>query len=745
MLLREALNMNGRSKNALITAISVFNSYLDITGQSCLNVTDDTLNVLMQDYYGFLQVEVDSTMGLRYGYFNRIERIFRVCFGANIVANVSASIDHQYMQVSSKGYRALFKNKSKLKAYGGDFAEARGGKKVFINLIEFRRNFGELADAVADFFSIHISRYPFKSAVTENNHFLSVCDLLCRTLKGPADFDLLRTAGNVYPFFEHYLKKEREHIVRVGADEKAFCVRWNCWMRIVSQVFIHNGLIADPGCPLPKAMFKTRSDEDNAIKDFGGLTNISIAIRDEQAADIILESFESDIAQVVSWCEEARAITMEKYHLRKHLTRLHNSEQAIDEKKLAERYPNLELDLNFSILASKCAVWTENAHVMSEALMRKTFGGFRKMWADYLGVLDSSTLLPFLYLLVREHPAITPAWIESFELYNKNGARKGIRKIRGTWVAVGKKPRKGSGRAIQVIILNKRSRRIFIQMLQLTKEARGYLKSIGSPDYRFLLIGAKSGFKQPIRCNLETAFSTRYRKSELVKVIKKQLSDDDSLGRLNTLFKRLSLRSLRSSCAIQIFLKTRSLKKASQALGHEQFYIAQMRRYIPAAFIAFMVNRWVRIFVEGMIFKAMEGSRYLFDAVSFNHIDDIDRFFQNHEWKPLPMAIVKGYGAVDNSIPKSQKTDRIYLPVDPQLCTLLMSIGSVLDQIEQDGKTVPRALGRWHGTATFLNAVKNTANESSELPISAAAIAVIQNSEPNIELVRRIKQVLRSA
>ncbi|WP_219094931.1 hypothetical protein [Pseudomonas sp. UMAB-40] len=728
------------------TAINVFNCYLDITDQRCLELPDDKLNLLLQRYYGFLVVETSAIDQNRYTLFNRVERLLKTRFNRVLSTDVSTLCETQYMQEGVRQYRGLRKSVRKLKAYHGDFVSVRNGKPIFINLINFRQKFPEITDDVFESISVYLGRFPRNSAITELSRVNRVLELFCRTLKGDQDFRLLKNSEHVSRFFEHYHVLERKQVEHEGGNVKVFSVTWNCCMRIVEQIFIHDGIIAQSSSPLPRSFYKARADEPRADghpdKLFAGLTEISIAIKDEEAAELVLDRIETDIDWVVRWSEQARALTMQRLKRRRFLARSYKSGQPIVSEDVERRFPELAGVADYNLFSSRCAAWDENAFMLTEGQLKVLFGNQRRWWVEELGLLTTTTLMPFLLLLVHEHPAITPSWFEGFTLYNKHGIRSGIRRVKKLWVAVGKKPRKGSGRAIQAITLNKRSRKLFVEILMLTREARLHLKAADNQDYRYLLIGGQSGFKKPKRHTLSKPSTTRYDNSSITTTIMNSVESANDSEHLIELFERLSLRELRTSRAIQIFLKTRSLRKASQALGHEEFTQSQMDRYVPKRFSEFMVDRWVRIFIEGMIFEAMKDSDYLHEAVSFTDVADIDRFLTNHQWKPLPSVIIKGYGVGYSDAIKTLSSEKIYLPFSAEVCTVLLSIGVALDSVVRAHQPVPKHLKLWHGTANFIAAVKNEANEHPELPITPAALAVIRNSEADPDLIHRLKKEL---
>lgn len=737
------------AKKQYKSAINLFNAYLDITGQKLNRRGPSEIDSIAKGFYGFLAVEVNCSEASRYSAFNRVERVLSIKLNRSIVSEVSTVTETLYMAEAVEEYKALRKDSSKLREYKGDFVAVRTGPPIFINMIEFRRRFPSVADETVRAISVYLSRFPRNSAITEKTHINNVLDLFCRSMKDETHFQLLSEPLHVNRFFEHYSNLEHKYVEREGQNLRAFSVAWNCRMRVVEEVFIRHGIISKPQYQLPRSIYKVRKDEPkagNAINSLSvGLTDISIALRDGEAADLILEKFESDIARVERWCEEARAITMQKYGRRRELARAYLKGLKIDPVEIESRYTALDRMGEYSELAKQCAAWESEPFTMSEPKLFAAFGKERRVIADELGLLTSSTLMPFLYLLVREHPAITPAWLEDFVLYNKNGVRTGLRRAGKQWVAVGRKPRKGAGRSVQVIPLNKRSKRLFVEIILLTRQARNHLKASRNQDYRYLLIGGQSGLKSAKRISLNSQSSIRYENSTLTKVIKRSADSSISVAEKDCLFKRLSLRDLRTSCGVQVFLKTRSLRKAAQALGHEVFNQAQIDRYIPRELSEFMVNRWVRIFIEGMIFEAMKDSDFLHEAVSLVDVGDIDSFLRNHQWKPLPAAVVKGYGSGFEVAMEQVGSDKIYIPVSAPICTLLLSIGSLLDEIQSMGKAIPEKLSLWHGTATFIAAVKGEAVETMELPITPSALAVIKKSEPSLALISRLRKELSRA
>lgn len=89
---------------------------------------------------------------------------------------------------------------------------------------------------------------------------------------------------------------------------------------------------------------------------------------------------------------------------------------------------------------------------------------------------------------------------------------------------------------------------------------------------------------------------------------------------------RVSLTSLRASCGVAVYLRTKDVTEMAKALGHAKYDPSLLGRYLPEAILAFFQTRWIRIFQRSFICEAMKDSPYLLEATTFETMDELHVF-----------------------------------------------------------------------------------------------------------------------
>ena len=250
-------------------------------------------------------------------------------------------------------------------------------------------------------------------------------------------------------------------------------------------------------------------------------------------------------------------------------------------------------------------------------------------------------LYPFLLLLIEQHPAITDSWLVNWKLYDKKGRLYGFKQVKGVWVAVSEKSRKGRQNAQQTIILNDVSKCLVEQIIQLTTMARDYLRSKENDHYRSVLISQNGICTQPKRITRLLPFSNRNMVCSTISIRVQESSPFRKKNHAIDIFRSISCSTMRSSCGIRVYLETQSVHAMAEALGHEKYQPQLISHYLPKPLWDYFTNRWVRLFQNAIVYEAMKDSPYLFNAIDLKE-DELDEFLKNHGLGELPYHIKRG-------------------------------------------------------------------------------------------------------
>ena len=134
-----------------------------------------------------------------------------------------------------------------------------------------------------------------------------------------------------------------------------------------------------------------------------------------------------------------------------------------------------------------------------------------------------------------------------------------------------------------------------------------------------------------------------------------------------------SLRALRVSSALNVYLKTESAQEMSRALGHENYDPELLDRYLPEPIQRFFRDRWIRIFQTGIICEAMQGSPHLLEASGLESMEIVDEFLKNHALKSVP-------GSETRTKPASDQ--QVVIDVSPPILGVLFAVADGVSRAE---------------------------------------------------------------
>ncbi|HEY9269142.1 MAG TPA: hypothetical protein VIO39_06810 [Methylotenera sp.] len=437
------------------------------------------------------------------------------------------------------------------------------------------------------------------------------------------------------------------------------------------------------------------------------LTKIPLSITDDEAMFELFDLIQSDVDIAINWATQASQNIWNRYQLRIKLSK----HGIVFKKGATGRNSGNDWITNRSNpnhLCNAAATLEHYGHIDNSNLASVLLPQPLPQTAFELGIPTSGALLPHCTLLVANHPEITTSFLENLELYDKNGKQTGFVKMDGSHKLIGYKVRRGSELAQQIITLNEHTVSITKQLIALTNPLREYLRKKGDDDWRYLLLSAKRGFGYPNRIKrIASDTGMTCRGLKFVDSLKSftLLSYDQCLEYANN----FDITSLRASCAVLIYLKTRSIKEMSKALGHAELDMKLIRRYLPDLIHTFFQERWIRIFQTGLIIEAMKESDNLLEASGFNTMEELDLFLKNHALK-VPIENSENINlATSDSLLNSK--DEVVFGINTTILTLLIS----LQQAVQTSKSSVHELANfWAEFSTHL--IKHIESKESYRP-----------------------------
>lgn len=486
---------------------------------------------------------------------------------------------------------------------------------------------------------------------TLRNHTHQLCNKILNgftllDIKTVEELESKLAAKNVHYLFRDIMDVTFASYKIKGNDEYVFFKSWRRAVNVYTKCFIDTKIFDAPLKPFITPVWKKVVNDDLTFS-IGGTPskqekdrwfgNISLHVKDEEAVTTIQKRLERDILHVKHVCE-------------------------IKFKEIKERHKrNINLSQEGIVKHGKTGSLKIGADKLENTIAtfyKLGIGGIQREYTTYLGFYgDTDTLnkelnLPtvstmnvLLSLLVLSHPKITPSWLSEWELYDKKGNQVGFKQVGKQWIAVSYKNRRGATLAQQEVILTDETKEVIEFLIEHTKMARERLKSIGSTEWRKMIIFANVN-KAFVYSNINIQLSRRsidfYLWLSDSSLIPKgcELTEQD----IKSISEICTLRSLRRHRALQIYLETRKIKAVKDALGHKEVILSTLSSYIPKPLMDFFNERWIRQFQNAILFEAMKDSKYLFESVDIEE-KDITEFLSNHGINNIPETFNYGFGA----------------------------------------------------------------------------------------------------
>jgi len=589
--------------------------------------------------------------------------------------------------------------KDRIKFWSGWAIESRKGKSHYLELhhmcLGYETDFViEIHNALKGFF-LKQARPSFKE-INYLSRYLSE-----NYTKYPEETfrDPIGISDLMKDFFQWYFLDCYKKELNLPSQIKS----WNRFVSNMEEAFLDTGIWSRPfvgGFPRPsessvkggERRIKT-TKEGIEVKD-KLLTLVPLQVTDEEAVRIIFKEISEDIGLVRRWARK------ETYALSCSVKR-----RELFSKKGTPLVKGALGDFENLSQEDLCATF-EKVGFVTGTERKKTYGWGSKTsdLVPLFGLPTSNSLLPFMVLLVLEHPEITSTFLAELSLYDKNGHLSGFVKHDSYYQLTGYKDRKKKSNSQQKIKLTSTSAVYIKQLIKITQPLRDYLKKIGDSNWRKLFLTCGQGFSKPLsgviplfgKHNLNNKPAVRERLLSSFSSISNRSRDE-----LMEFIYRVNLSSVRASRGVEIYLENKSVQEMAKALGHTKYDSNLLSHYLPEPILAFFQTRWIRVFQKALICEAMKDSPYLLEATSFESMDDLHSFLSNHAIKDIPSHLsdpentdLKESGSDDGS--------HIMVSVDTGILSALLSLEQAVNSSSQRSELCPRAL-YWSDVSLFIS------------------------------------------
>jgi hypothetical protein len=724
-----------RYRKALLTQLECF---LSITGKTLdqTSFSSGTFNFVAKDFIGALLsphfIELGQSALKKYlSLWYKLCELLGVQFGALGLPtfSLSASAREKTLKPWAGDFSSQELIEEKVWLWTGWLSFNRKGKKIVLPLypvfVRHGREFTEKLYAALDQF-YSSGNYHIIPCARTLIKFISDGNYRCTV----DDFDCPRFMSQFWrDFFVHYVSTKYSN--KSSSQIATLMINWrNNFTYLVKSFLVPHGVFVEQWGAFPSPPAKlVPGAKTNIVMTAEGygvktnlITHIPLQLTDDQAIEILFNQIESEIKIITDWAEIACDEIWRKYLRRRDLEKIGSPREVQNVGGNTGGHKWKTDRKNIDYLANAAATFNRDGFNSDPHRLRVLYPTPLWQTAIELGLPITDALFPHCCLLVANHPSITPSFLEGFELYNINGALTGFTKTDNGARLVGHKDRAGDLHSQQIVHLNETTIKIVEQIIAITAPLRDYLKSRADDNWRYLLLTCQRGFGYPHRVqNLATTTSDKPRKAILISSIVSLLGKHTE--EVSDLINRFSLRALRASCGVVVYLKTQSVEKMSIALGHVRYDPRLLDRYLPAPLKEFFQERWIRIFQTGIIVESLRDSTHLLKAADFENREELQTFLTNHA---LDFSRIPGQPTETNKI---RPTDReVVFGVNTEILTALLTLqkSSETNQGGLDGKSNYWAAISKH-LVTYIR---------EELKFRSDIQSYLQQAENQIKLIR---------
>lgn len=494
------------------------------------------------------------------------------------------------------------------------------------------------------------------------------------------DFDDSSAVGHVIVDFMPIYFRERH---ASGVHLATLTSEWRRFADLMSRHLVgHAWATPIPAIPLPQRRrvinsqtHVRRASEGHVVKT-SLLTTIPLQMSDTQAKELLFREIRQDVDYVLAWARHEVSEARSRVHRRVDAVSKVKSLKPSRKRRLHDADTTEEREAHF-VRASHALAQSGFSYLGDGPQLTEVETLLHSYSPWELGLATPALLLAHAAVLVAIHPAITTAFLEELQLFDAEGAQVGLVSTDAGWYLRGVKRRKGARLAEQDFLLTAETHQVVLDLIEMTAPMRRWLKAQDEPLWRRLFIVQATMGCRPSQWR---PGAEAYRQKEWLARRMLSNSTTPSAPNCQTVSQReeqarriatnFTLKKLRSSAAVLVYIDTGSVEAMATALGHTTWRPKLLDRYLPKPIQEFFTERWIRIFQTGIICKALEGSPLRVDASGFKTLAELDDFLENHALKCLPAHLEEPNLAPDE---QQRENTRLVFGVDTGILTLLIS------------------------------------------------------------------------
>lgn len=413
---------------------------------------------------------------------------------------------------------------------------------------------------------------------------------------------------------------------------------------LIKQHLIPSGLFANPNrLPEPEPV-ESRGKNKNLRERSGQivksnlLVDVPLHIPDEEAFRLIKQRIIFAHSLTIAWCDNVIQKVRTANDQLKALasdglpiltgTRLHEKSNAwLASDQNPDQIKNLAATL-------KTYGYDELRKVL------KSYGVLQPAVAERLGISTTEILIPFCLKLISLDPRITPSYLKSVEIFDKNGRWRGVNSGDTIDYLHGHKDRRGAEKSEIRIRLTPEAESIVKLIITITEPLRESLRNAKDERWRKLLLTSQQAVGVPcdFGCKAKTDDVRAGKLLAEIVELSPELLEWDSKDLWQFAKAILCPSRMRATSGVVHFFKTGSLTSMAKTLGHVNYDPKLLGTYLPTSILHYFRDRWVRVFQAGVIVQAMKSSDYLLEATGFASPLELAEFLENHVLPNLDKA-----------------------------------------------------------------------------------------------------------
>ncbi|MFP7708268.1 hypothetical protein AB6F04_001290 [Vibrio cyclitrophicus] len=715
------------------SVLSVYLAFVDIAVRrtsspySALDIRNS--NKKLEEHYslyvGFIYSQYNfSDSRTPYNYCLALKKAFRVIFAGSDVSIKDIKLKSRETLTDDvlsciSQYKSHCISNELVEYYSGWKCKSKEGKEIHLHLANVFDNFGsDFTESINVSLSNYARTLKSKTAVSAISLLIIILNVFAEICDNYEDLKYALKAENSTKFMLNVYHVLIAKTLQNANSVESFINEWKGhYIPHFTKCFIDAGLFEEPNTPLIVPNFKSPKSNTLTISIGGKFSSmekervfadIPLEIKDEEALSIIEKRLKCDLEHI---CISFQNVVDEiKLRHKRNLDHIADGEIKI-----------------FPSTGKAFPIGLKNYLDNTVATFHHYgYGGPCSNYATFLGEKSNTlqlikelniptlnTLMAFASLLVIEHPKITPSWLQEWELFDKNGNQVGLKKAGKQWVAVSFKNRRGVNLAQQEVHLTGYSKRIVDGLIEHTKFTRDALKNAGDSNWRYVMLHAN--LTRPIRAeelNASIRKSNGFHKYLIFDSFNKSGELILTKDKAEELAPIVTLRNIRKSRGLQIYIETKSIKAVAEALGHKEATISTLNSYLPEPLMDYFNSRWVRIFQNAIMFEALKDSPYLIKALNFSE-ESLNEFLNNHRLGELPALLEKANNSieVEENQNEIEQLDELVYTLSTPLFQVLIAIQNIVESSSNEEVFIP-IIENWYEAAKFILSQFNLKNKA---------------------------------